>query len=529
MCKYDPCDCSKKMYSGKPAPSYMLPIRYSGDDDYSRMRRSIGSRFHRQAPSTTIEDHLENIRSFAAKAGEVFANPSEAIKETSSRIAAHMQNVKEHVERMASGSDADAAKERMEKFAAALHPDKIKEHFSKLSEHADDFRKKVSKMTSNIDADSIRESISKIADPIVGHAHSMMKHSDQFFKGFQENFSAPVSRSRRSVDQPSDDGDSSYGSDESENNDERRYPMLRVKDRQVPCETIKNLQKLSKTRVELRSPESLQYVPELAMSDPVEVPKYVEYVDGEAVKYQPRKSDVNNEKSPSEQPKAGPRVVFDRYGHRYFESNGNLRLVTPHHQEAMVGAQPNFAGLADILNQNREVLHDLNPLADPTRMVPRPLELAVEGIDLIRDIARRSIEFRSKAEDAKMMRPKKYSSKSGQQKSETKVDSDSSKPEEKAAPKSIYQMFPMNIDEHEGKLLVRVYSAKDARKDGGAAEERKRSNESRPGPYVRRITKGDHDYEVITFEQSPASSAEEVQQIYKLFYSDAAKKDERKL
>lgn len=528
-CMCDQCDYSKSVYSGRSSDGYILPIRYRGDDEYSRARRSTGRRLNRQTP-TTIEDHLENFRSFAAKASEAFANPSDAMKEGVSKLASHAQTFREHVERMVSPSEVGAHKERMEKFATALHPDNIKAHFSKMADHAEDFRQKVSKMTSSIDPSAIHESISKMTEPIVGHAQTMMKNSEGFFKGFQENFNVPVSRSRRSVDdkaeKSSDVSDSSYGSDEYENNDERRYPVLRIKDRQMPCQTIKNLQRLSETRVELRSPDSLQYVPELAIGDAVEVPKYVEYVDGEAVSYQPRKYDEVKEKASSEQkPKAGPRIVFDRYGHRYFENNGNLRLAIPQHQEAMVGAQQDFAGLPDILNQNREVMHDLNALADPTRMVPQPLELATDAIDLIRDMARRSTDYRLKSKDSKMMRLKKYYSEKNEQKAQAMNDGSTS--DVKESPKSIYQLLPMNVDEHEGKLLVRVYSAKDSQKYK-AEKDRKLSNESRPGPYVRKITKGDHDYEVITFDQSPDSSAEEVQQIYKLFNSDDAKKDEQK-
>lgn len=507
---------------------YILPIRYRSDDAYSRMRRSIGRRFHRQATSPTLEDHWDNIKSIAAKAGEAFANPSDAIKESVSKMSSHAQDLKERIEKMMPSSDGDSAKERMEKIIAAFHPDKLKEHFTKLTDKIDtnELKERISKIISSIDTDAIKDKISKITDPIIGHASNMIQNPDEFFQGFKENFAVPVSRSKRSVGdeakESSDDNDQDYASDESDETEEineKRYPMLKVKDPQMPCETITNLKKMSTTRVELRSPESLQYVPELDIGDTVELPQYVEYVNGEAVSYQPRRFDEVKEKSSSdvrESPAA--RVVFDRYGHRYFENNGNLRLVRPEYQEAVVGAQPNFAGLADILNQNREVLDELNPLSDPTRLTPQPIEIGRDGIAVIRDIVRRNADYRYKVDDAKAELKKKK--KFLEQKSKAEKD-DAPKLELNEAPKSIYQMFPMNVDDNEGKLLVRVYSAKDAKDVNHASDDRNQVKRPAPRPAIRKMTRGNQDFEVITFDESPNSSNEEVQQIYQLYYNDS--------
>lgn len=533
--------------------SYSYDVQYPVEAR-SRKRRSIGRRFNRQVTSSTLEDHLDNIKSFAAKAGEAFSNPHEAIKEGVSKMSSHAQDLRDRIEKMVRSSDfsTDSAKERVEKIIAALHPDKIKEHITKLTDKIDtsEIKDRFAKFASSIDASAIKDSISKIADPIIGHASNMVQNPDEFFKGFKENFAVPSSRSKRSVDseteEASGDNDQDYESDDSDDNEEineKRYPMLKVKDRQMPCEceTIKNLQKLSRTRVELRSPESLQYVPELDIGDAVVQPQYVEYINGQPVTYEPRKSAANEEKSASDV-REGPaaRVVFDRYGHRYFENNGNLRLVTPQYQEAVVGAQPNFAGLADILNQNREVLDELNPMLEPNRMVPQPTEIAERGIDLVRDMIHPNRDmFRENREmvrqnrdmvrqirdnaKAELKKKKKFAEKKSQVKAE-----DDSKIELNEAPKSIYQMFPMNVDDNEGKLLVRVYSAKDS-KDGQLPSDADHTGEKRPSPVptIQKISRGDKDFEVITFDHASDNSNEEVQQIYQLYYNDSEQNDEK--
>lgn len=507
-------------------------MRYRGDNVFGRLRRSIGrtNRFYRQAP-TTLEDHWDNIKSFAAKAGEAIANPSEAVKEGVSKLEKHAQNIKEHFEKMVSPSETDAAKEHISKIVAAMHPDKIKEHFEKLTNvDSDEMRDRMSKISRAMDPSKIKDSIAKIADPIIGHASNIMQNPDEFFKGFKENFAVPVSRSKRNADQSTDDEyDDTDESDETyEKEDDQRYPVLKVNDRPMPCKTIQNLKELSKTRVELQSPESVQYVPELALVDKVEeMPQYVEYVDGEAVSYKLRTADENPQRTSMDmsQKLGGSRVVFDRYGHRYFENNGNLRLVVPQYQEAIVGAQPNFAGLADILNQNREVIEELNPLADPTRLVPMPTEVAADGIDLIRDIARRSADYQTNVRDSKkeLKKKKKYYNDRADQQSQVTMNEDNSKLELNETPKSIYQMLPMNVDDHEGKLLVRVYSNKDVTKQSENDSERAvKRPRLRPQPSVQKMSKGDEDFEVITFdESSPVTSDEEVQEIYQLYYGDS--------
>lgn len=359
--------------------------------------------------------------------------------------------------------------------------------------------------------DAVKEKMSTFVgstmDPLVSHASNFMKDSGKFMEGFKLNFGSGV-RERRSAD------------DERNN---KRIPTLRVKEKETPCQTIENLKRLSESRVELRAPESIQYVPELAaqscsqcgyeLTDSVckscgaHQPQYVEYIEGEPVSFYPG--------AVQQQPREEPRYIYDRYGHRYLENNGNLRLVVPdYRQEAIVGSQPDFAGLADILNQNSEIMRQLNPFSGTDRMLPQPVDLADGAIDLIRDLARRDVEVEKPKTNENDDKKPSENLDDKKAEPERKTHAKRSQKEERK-PKSIYQVLPMKHDGQNGKVVVKVYSDRTSNNDANGMNENQRVKAAeRSVPTVRKFTKNTKEYEVLTFDHlSGANSDEEVQQI----------------
>lgn len=531
---------------------YVIPARYNDElNSYinSRSRRSSSflKRAHRQTQPTSLEQHWDNFKSFAAKATEVFSKPSEAIKEGVSKFATHAQGIRDHFEKIASSPsvDRDGARERFSKFTSALHPDAIKERLSKIGNiDSDAVKERITKFTSAFDPHALKDTFTKLTDPLITHASNIMKDPHEFIKGFGKNFAGPVpaNRERRSAD--------------TSNDNDRRYPVLKLRENNIPCGTIENLKQLSKTRVELQSPETLQYMPELAndneeyhhchkcgsqLSDSVcrscgeNHPQYVQDT---------KVMNENSEKLSTTDVTTMPRYVIDRYGRKY--SNNNIRRSAPEYQETYGGNEPNYAGLRDILNQNKEIIEDLNPFDDPDRLIPQPIDVVRKGIDLIRDMARRSTEYHLKMKEMKSDNKKKYyydekmkksntntpNEDKWQQKSENKIKS-----MVEQTPKTIYQVLPMNVNEHEGKLLVRVFSAKDPMKqpDGTKSQmenglksgkmesanetNRNMMNKTKPKPKSQKISKNSKDFEVFTFDESaPNTSDEEIQQILNHFY-----------
>lgn len=182
------------------------------------------------------------------------------------------------------------------------------------------------------------------------------------------------------------------------------------------CESLKHDEKMR------RMPEVLQYLPEVeqqpdkkrtrkhcegcgsAIRDSMGCfckggdnyhptqPQYYEYIEGQPVSYIPGAHHRQQQAHQQEQqgPGAQARYVFDRYGHKYLENNGNLRLVIPAHQfgpqqpEPIVG-QPNLAALDRILANNREFISQVNN-HPPGRMLDEPVDTARDGIHFINEI-----------------------------------------------------------------------------------------------------------------------------------------------
>ncbi|XP_031638282.1 uncharacterized protein LOC116350584 [Contarinia nasturtii] len=261
-------------------------------------------------------------------------------------------------------------------------------------------------------------------------------------------------------------------------------------------------------------------------------PQYIEYVQGKAVSYYP--GAVRSESG--EKPTNERRYIYDRYGHKYLENNGNLRLITPQqYDEAIVRDQPNFPGLADILNSKKDVIREMNPV--PGRVMAQPDQLAIDAMALIRDMSYRSAANNNNNDQNK---PEKRSTDQNkwQRQYEQKTDSRDTnrastttsaarkpKNERSPPPRSMYQVVPMQYEGKDGKLVVQVYSSKsdrtnpvyqkynDERRASESTTPAKSTNTDDSKPTVRKFTKNNKDYEILSFEDYKNTSNEDVRHI----------------
>lgn len=318
------------------------------------------------------------------------------------------------------------------------------------------------------------ETMQRIGMSRDGANSALRTQMEQWFQRFRSNGGAQAeSRKKRSV----------YTANEWY---ERQIPVLQVKER--PNETIENFKRLSESRVELYAPECLRHSPELP-SEPndYEEPKkcnkcgthltedskcqscgthqsqYFEYVNGKPVSYHPKTTEKRSSES------TNPRYVFDRYGHRYLEHNGNLRLMAPEsHRDEFVGSTPNYFGLRDILDQNREVMHDLN--RNGPRMIPRPSEYIQDTIHYIHELARRDTKRTDSGDTKKKV-------------------------------KSIYQILPVRYDGKNGEMVMKVYSAND-REDEYRRNNQRTNVAEKSKPSVRKFRKNSKEYEILSFDNN---------------------------
>lgn len=353
--------------------------------------------------------------------------------------------------------------------------DAIRQGLSRLTDGREE------RVGSSLDVSSLKDHFSTIADKIGSHATgivSQIKDISQSFAGAQ--------RGKRDVN----------GQEERRDND-KRMPMLRVDEyTEASVEKSRPSEYSPNSRVQLKAADKATQCHKCGtkLTDSVckrcgeYQPQYVEYIEGKPVSYYPGATQAKK----NEQSTEAPRYIYDRYGHRYIESNGNLRLIAPQYQEAIVGDQPNFAGLADILNQNQEVIHALNQ--HPGRLMPEPVDLIQDGIQIVRGLARRDVE------------PYRVAAK---------------QPEK--SPRTMYQVVPMKYDGQDGKLVVKVYSAKN---DQTKSEERKSADETsktrsdadanmteKSKPTIKKFTKNHRDYEIISFNDYKGNSDEDIRQV----------------
>lgn len=122
-------------------------------------------------------------------------------------------------------------------------------------------------------------------------------------------------------------------------------------------------------------------------------PQYIEFVNGQASAFLPigGRAAVVSPSTPS------PRYIFDRFGHRYLEHEGSLKLLAPSRADngPIIGSaydggyrQGNFNPLENILNQNSEFIDSTNQ-GDPEHLIQDPIELVLDTLSFISDITTR--------------------------------------------------------------------------------------------------------------------------------------------
>lgn len=436
--------------------------------------------------------------------------------------------------------------------------------FPVLTGHFDTLRANAARHAENFGKahQSAQERVSNLKlnfDPIVAR-------TGEFMQGFAKNFALPApvpARRRRNL--------------EVKKTEQNLWPKLKVNEKEMPCSTMESLKKLSKNQDELRLPEVLQFMPELQedseyMNTPKNCrqcdtilvdtncnkcgtqnnyqpgqPQFFEYVQGQPVSYIPGVYQPERSASPA------PRYVYDRFGHKFIESNGNLRLIAPQFQEPTVG-QPNYATLADILNDNQEAIRDVNPF-NGDRMIPRPLDLAEDTVDFIRDLSRRQADYYKK-----IVHPEEQSTEAKVEEiKNTKNETLKSSKKSNELTKSIYQIIPMKHDGKNGNVVVKLYPTKkhpmktsnknviNKKITGNETPEKEENNKSTTiadelvtkatnelnentektvdNPKFHKIIRNNKNYEVLTIDTDFSSndSNEEVDRILTYIYDEQLK------
>lgn len=386
------------------------------------------------------------------------------------------------------------------------HADRFRETFSRLTggggaAAGDDSGD--TKLGASLDISSLRDRFSSMAEPFVSHATKVVEN-------FTQNFGLPVSTRRRRA--------ASMTKDERSEMD-KRIPMLRVKEYEANRGKNDDISKYTTaSRVELKFRDQQENCHKCGskMTDTVckqcgnhqqSTHQYVEFIDGRPISFYPRaqRSQMNTESRPA------PRYIFDRYGHKYLENNGNLRLIRD-----IVEEQPDFAGLADILESNKEAIQQFNPA--PGRIMPEPIDIASDAIDLVRDLALRKIK---RADNDK---PEKRST------SEYPTEEKTQKAEEQYLPRSMYQVLPMHYDGKDGKLVVKVFSKNDktsseVRNDEAtaaaiaAAKQHDTNMSDKSKPTVRKFNRDNKEFEILSFEDYKNSSNEDIRQVLEHLHS----------
>ncbi|XP_055301972.1 uncharacterized protein LOC129568308 [Sitodiplosis mosellana] len=489
-CGYSPEQCAIHCNSQRnPSPytsGYVLPVRYNNGGDY--------------VVYELPQDASQQLNRKARQAGpQLPAIPS-----------------------LPPASDAIQSLINGDSFKAVA--DRIRERARKLS-GGDQGE---ATLGSALDVSALRNRFSSIAEPFVSHA-------TKIYENFTQNFGLPaVSTRRRRREAPET-------SEEQRRKmmDPKRFPILRV---EYEANSDKN-EDISKhhtttSRVELKASDqqeswngkkvekaTLCHECGSQLSDHNSVcarcgsrpPQYVEYSTGRPVAYYPG---ANREPNTDSRP--APRYIYDRYGHKYLENNGNLRLIVPQqHQEAMVGEQPNFAGLADILRNHHEIIQQLNPV--PGRLMPEPIDIASDAISLVQDLARREIKHTDENKE-KRSTP------------EYKQTSAAAEESKRHFPRSMYQVVPhMRYEGKDGKLVVKVYSSKNDKTNpetnprkyspgqsksattdaatATAAEQRFDNMTEKSKATVHKFNKDNKQFEILSFEDYKNSSNEDIRQV----------------
>lgn len=460
-CGYSPEQCATHCTAQNPSPytsGYVLPVRYNNGGDYVVYELPQDASTQ-QLSRTARQATLPQLPSLAPAAEAIQTRyqswvNSEPMKAVSDRF-------RERLSRF-SANNGDASEPKL---GSALDVSSLRNRFS--------------------------DRINSLAEPFVSQASKVVER-------FTQNFGLPAVSTRRRRDAPT--------TKEERTEMDKRIPMLRVKEYQANrAEKDDTSKYTANSRVELKANDKQESsLPCHACGSKLTAsvcnrcgsyqPQYVEYVEGKQVSFYPgaKRLEMTTESSPE------PRYIYDRYGHKYLENNGNLRLIAPQqHQEAIVGDQhqPDFAGLADILNRNQEVIQQFNPV--PGRIMPQPVDIASGAIELVRDLARREVK---RTDDSKT-----------EKRSTVQATENDKKTSERQIPRSMYQVVPMQYEGKDGKLVVKVYSAKNDKPNESKTTATDSIDKSKPT--IRKFNKDNKTFEVLTFEDYKNSSNEDIRQV----------------
>lgn len=293
------------------------------------------------------------------------------------------------------------------------------------------------------------------------------KARQEFMKGVKANFEG-LERSKRSVDQ--------------------QAPLAVAENAQAQvrketffCPTVESMKKSATLR---QMPEVLQYLPEVQQepdltrmrkhcaecemrrnSDPCRIcgssssyhpgqSQYFEYVQGQPISYIPGLQNQQPQQFEQESAQPQARYVYDRHGHKYLESNGNLRLIAPtyHMQQqttpdVLVG-QTNIDAFSNILAHNQDFMGQTNHNR-PGRLLEEPVKIVRDGIHFLRDIMQNANPIRSDTDG------------------DTGSDEDLGTPHTEyrskkhvSQGKSMYQIVPIKHGDRDGSLVVKIHPIK---------------------------------------------------------------------
>lgn len=436
-----PCTC------GYSAPintnnAYVLPVRYNNGGDYvvyelpQEEQTRYLHRVARQAPAAPVAP---------APAGQTPTTPD------ASAIAGHFQRV------------AAAFRERASRFIPANSGGEQRVGSilgSTLGASLDstlgstNTADQSDSRAANVQA--LKQRISSIAEPIVG----MIK----------ESF-ATVSRSKRDT------------MDTEHRTNEPTLPVLRVKEYNPATDQSRYSKYMSthQGRVELQTPAyHAKDIKEMETASRCHScgtklthstcsrcgqyqPQYIQYIEGKQVPFYPGAVQEDQQQQQAAAAVNGAeatRYIYDRYGHKYLENDGKLRLVRN---------QPDYAGLASILSENDKVIKQINQT--PGRLVEEPVNLVSDLSHLVRDLARYQRNPRNAARDA-------------------------------TSPRSMYQVMPMQYDGQDGKLIVQIYDAKKATQSVETTTEDRTNEMEKQEPDVKKYVKNSKPFEIISFNDN---------------------------
>lgn len=318
-----------------------------------------------------------------------------------------------------------------------------------------------------VDVSAIKERFSSLAEPIVGIIN----------KSF-----ATVGRSKRDT----------MDAERRTSEQGMTMPVLRVKEYNPSNEQTRYSKYMSRNmgRVELQTPEHhAKDIKEMESASKCHScgsklmssvcshcgtyqPQYIQYIEGKQVPFYPG-AVQENQQQPQVNGAEATRYIFDRYGHKYLENNGKLRLVRN---------QPDYAGLADILNENDKVMKQINQT--PGRLTAEPVSIVSDLSQLVRDLARNPRNAQSDAQ-----------------------------------PRSMYQIVPMQYEGKDGKLVVKIYDNKNKEMDVSTAPKVEATTEERTNvmektqPTVQKFVKNNKEFEVLTFTDYKGNADDDIRRV----------------